>query len=271
MNNQLTTAAEATDTKPASDMVANKYSQGVATSMTSGTNLYSVRQSGVTLTNEANDGGQSVDTTVTGAYIVQGIVKGINDNAWLAYAAAEDLAKGCSDIINRALQINSPSKVTYESGSYFVDGFALGITKNAPRAYSSIESLANRAIKTFSVAMDSANDVSSARITPVLDMSEIYEAMSDFGVNDEEWSPVIRPILDMSRVNPGLKNLRAIVANKAQTNGVENQNGSTINNASNSMVFNQYNYSPKALNRVEIYRQTNNQFAAMKGLVRSKV
>lgn len=271
MNNQMTAAAEATDTKAASDIVGNKYSQGVATTMVSSTNLYSVKQSGVTLTNEANDGGQSVDTTVTGAYIVQGIVQGIYDNAWLAYAAAEELAQQCSNIINSALQINSPSKVTYKSGSGIVEGLALGIDENAPLAYSSVESLANRTIKTFSAALDSANDLTPARITPVLDMSEIYDAMSDFGMDDDEWNPVIRPVLDMSGVDPGFKNLRAIVANKAEMeNGAGNQNGSTVNNASNSMVFNQYNYSPKALNRVEIYRQTNNQFAAMKGLVRSK-
>lgn len=269
---QLTTAAGSVDVSSAGEILGNNFSDSVATSMVSGTNLYSVRQSGVTLTNEANDGGQSVDTTVTGAYIVQGIVQGINDNAWLAYAAAEELAQQCSNIINNSLKINSPSKVTYKSGSGIVEGLALGIDENAPLAYSSVESLANRTIKTFSAALDGANDLTPARITPVLDMSEIYNAMSDFGVNDEEWNPVIRPILDMSRVNPGLKNLRAIIANKAEMmNRAENQNGSTVNNASNSMVFNQYNYSPKALNRVEIYRQTNNQFAAMKGLVRSKV
>lgn len=269
---QLTTAAGSVDVSSAGEILGNNFSDSVATSMVSGTNLYSVRQSGVTLTNEANAGGQTVDTTVTGAYIVQGIVQGINDNAWLAYSAAEELAQQCSNIINSSLKINSPSKVTYKSGSGIVEGLALGIDENAPLAYSSVESLANRTIKTFSAALDGANDLAPARITPVLDMSEIYDAMSDFGVNDEEWNPVIRPILDMSRVNPGLKNLRAIVANKAEmTNRAENQNGSTVNNASNSMVFNQYNYSPKALNRVEIYRQTNNQFAAMKGLVRSKV
>ena len=269
---QLTTAAGSVDVSSAGEILGNNFSDSVATSMVSGTNLYSVRQSGVTLTNEANDGGQSVDTTVTGAYIAQGIAQGIWDNAYLAYQAAESLAAECSRRINSALRINSPSKVTYKSGSGIVEGLALGIDENAPLAYSSVESLANRTIKTFSAALDGANDLTPARITPVLDMSEIYDAMSDFGVNDEEWNPVIRPILDMSRVNPGLKNLRAIVANKAEmTNRAENQNGSTVNNASNSMVFNQYNYSPKALNRVEIYRQTNNQFAAMKGLVRSKV
>lgn len=269
---QLTTAAGSVDVSSAGEILGNNFSDSVATSMVSGTNLYSVRQSGVTLTNEANAGGQSVDTTVTGAYIVQGIAQGIWNNAYLAYQAAESVASECSRRINSALRINSPSKVTYESGSYFIEGFALGITKNASLAYSSVESLANRTIKTFSAALDDANDLTPSRITPVLDMSEIYDAMSDFGINDEEWNPVIRPILDMSRVNPGLKNLRAIVANKAEMmNRAENQNGSTVNNASNSMVFNQYNYSPKALNRVEIYRQTNNQFAAMKGLVRSKV
>ena len=35
----------------------------------------------------------------------------------------------------------------------------------------------------------------------------------------------------------------------------------------NKFEFNQYNYSPKALTRSEIYRQTNNQFSAFRKAV----
>lgn len=35
----------------------------------------------------------------------------------------------------------------------------------------------------------------------------------------------------------------------------------------NTYQFTQNNYSPKALSRIDIYRQTKNQFSAMKGLV----
>ena len=35
--------------------------------------------------------------------------------------------------------------------------------------------------------------------------------------------------------------------------------------AGNTMIFNQYNNSPKALSRLEIYRQTRNQLAFARG------
>lgn len=35
----------------------------------------------------------------------------------------------------------------------------------------------------------------------------------------------------------------------------------------NNYNFTQNNYSPKALSRIDIYRQTKNQFSALKGLV----
>lgn len=45
------------------------------------------------------------------------------------------------------------------------------------------------------------------------------------------------------------------------------QNGESKAASSNSYSFVQNNYSPKPLSRIEIYRQTKNQFSALKGLV----
>lgn len=47
----------------------------------------------------------------------------------------------------------------------------------------------------------------------------------------------------------------------------EIQNGDGTPSVGNSYSFVQNNYSPKALSRIDIYRQTKNQFSALKGLV----
>ena len=60
----------------------------------------------------------------------------------------------------------------------------------------------------------------------------------------------------------------SISSSMANRSGSEIQNGESITPAAgNTYTFTQNNYSPKALSRVEIYRQTKNQFSAMKGLV----
>ena len=107
-------------------------------------------------------------------------------------------------------------------------------------------------------------------IRPVLDMSEIVTQMDTFG-SDSEWKPVITPVLDMSGVEPGLRNLNAIASYRAPQVTETNAGIDTGDNADSPVTFNQYNYSPKALSRLEIYRQTKNQLSMMKGVARKKV
>ena len=52
-----------------------------------------------------------------------------------------------------------------------------------------------------------------------------------------------------------------------RTSDEEIQNGVNTSEKGNTYQFTQNNYSPKPLSRLEIYRQTKNQFSAMKGLV----
>ena len=54
---------------------------------------------------------------------------------------------------------------------------------------------------------------------------------------------------------------------EAKQNGINIQNGQ-YQPASNQATynFNQYNTSPKALSRTDLYRQTKNQFAMLKGV-----
>ena len=88
-------------------------------------------------------------------------------------------------------------------------------------------------------------------------------------------TPVIRPVLDLSDVRSQAGTIGALL-NRQQamsisagmnTPLVTNQNGDA---QPASFSFTQNNYSPKALSSIDIYRQTKNQFSALKGAVAKK-
>lgn len=268
ISQQIEKSVAGIDVTTSGTEIGNKFTESVNSSMISSQNLYKTTSSGKTLTNEANSGAQSVDTTVSGAYIVQGVVAGINNNAWQARNAAANLARECANAINSSLQINSPSKVTYHSGVWMVKGLANAVRDKTKMAIYSTVRMVHEVVSILNKAV-ATETVDSPSIVPVLDMTEIYSQIDGIG-DDAEWRPVIRPILDMTGVNPGLDNLNAIVRGRAQTEMDSlNQNGSE-SAAQNTWAptFNQYNYSPKPLSRIEIYRQTNNQFSMLKGVMK---
>lgn len=57
-----------------------------------------------------------------------------------------------------------------------------------------------------------------------------------------------------------------VVAGNAATTGIENTTTSNTTNNNSNYTFNQYNTSPKALSRLEIYRQTQRQLKLAKGV-----
>lgn len=100
--------------------------------------------------------------------------------------------------------------------------------------------------------------------------------IGDFIENGIDSQPTIRPLLDLSDVTEGAGRLSALLSrNQAMkiSAGMERdgasvvQNGGTTPASGNNYNFTQNNYSPKALSRIDIYRQTKNQFSALKGLV----
>ncbi len=97
--------------------------------------------------------------------------------------------------------------------------------------------------------------------------------MIDNGVDTQ---PMIRPILDLSDVEEKSHRLNTLFSRSQAFNrqhrnctarGRNLQNEDTNPNTGNSYNFTQNNYSPKALSRTEIYRQTKNQFSAMERMV----
>lgn len=70
------------------------------------------------------------DANALGAYLPEGMGNGIADNSYLATAAASAMSTDVKDGILSTLEINSPSRMTWEAGMYLDQGLANGITEN---------------------------------------------------------------------------------------------------------------------------------------------
>lgn len=245
----------------------NAYAGAAAAAMVSAENTMSVTTSGQDLGNAAAGGFQSVSPAESGKYFIAGIKTGIGNEASSLFRYIESIANQCINKLNITWSVRSPSRETQWSAMQFVNGLVVGIRDNQKYAIYAIEDLAGDTLDTLNRVLDSDQD---GAIRPVLDMSEIVTQMDTFG-SDSEWKPVITPVLDMSGVEPGLRNLNAIAGYRAPQVTETNAGIDTGDNADSPVTFNQYNYSPKALSRLEIYRQTKNQLSMMKGVARKKV
>lgn len=194
-----------------------------------------------------------------GAWLSIGLAKGIRDGKSEAINAAVEVAGEALKAAQDKLKIASPSKVMYGFGRYFDLGFANGILDYADTVAKASENIATEAISTAQI------------------IAENIAATMD---EDFEYEPTIRPVLDMDEVDSGLNAFDRSFANRSMNlagsidrvrkaapadkyaenvNPSQNQNGGAT-----TYNFTQNNYSPKALSRIDLYRQTNNQFAMMK-------
>ena len=194
---------------------------------------------------------------VAGALLVAGFKNGITANTWRAAAAAKAMAKAAEDAANKELEINSPSKKFYATGSGTVEGMVMAMYDGIKTVYSAGTKLAEAAHKGTSEAIKKVADFVS------------------FGMDTQ---PTIRPVLDLTDVASGFSQLntmfghRQAVGISAKMNEITaakfNSDGTVVGTGP-SYNFVQNNYSPKPLNAGEIYRQTRNQFARVKGRIGS--
>ena len=190
-----------------------------------------------------------------GKYLVEGFAAGITANTYMAEAKARAMARAAAAAAEAELDINSPSKVGYRIGGFFGMGFVNSLIDYTDKSYDAGVSVAKSAKEGL------RNAVSK---------------IGDFIENGIDSQPTIRPLLDLSDVTEGAGRLSALLSrNQAMkiSAGMEHEGGSVVQNggttptSGNNYNFIQNNYSPKALSRIDIYRQTKNQFSALKGLV----
>ena len=187
-----------------------------------------------------------------GDYLVKGFAAGIGDNIRRAVEKAQSMARAAANAAKKELNEHSPSKVGYQIGDFFGVAF--------------VNALADYASKSYKAGAEIAKSARSG-------LSDAISKIAEYIDSDVDTQPTIRPVLDLSNVERGTARLStmfnrsqamAISASMNRTTEPENQNGTTASAGNNTYNLVQNNYSPKALSRLDIYRQTKNQFSALK-------
>lgn len=200
-------------------------------------------------------GGLVGDFIQIGKDLIGGLVRGITDTVGDVVEAAKGVVRSAVNAAKNLLGIHSPSKVFAEIGRYSDEGL--------------IEGLRNYSGK----VADAGKEVGQTALDSVFNA---VSKIADFVMNDMDAEPTIRPVLDLSNVETGTRRLNSmfsrnqtmsINANMNRANISENQNGGDSGQNGTTLNFYQTNNSPKALNRIEIYRQTKNQISVMKEVV----
>ena len=198
-----------------------------------------------------------------GSNVVQGLINGINSKAADAKKAGENIAKNVNEGYTKTEDMHSPSKVWYGYGRYLIAGLVNGIEKDS-----------------YLIAQAGSNLAETTNDSFRQVISNIVDAIS----SDVEVEPVIRPVVDLSNVQNGIATINDGFTNLDLSASINNLSlatrrvGSTFTEATNATAtqpvsnnynFTQNNYSPKALSRTEIYRQSKNLFNSAKGVARA--
>ena len=201
-----------------------------------------------------------------GKDLLGGFINGIKSKITEAANAARDVGKKALNAIKEFLGINSPSKEMFAVGVFADEGLIKGMDSLGGDVADSAEGVADNALGSFANVLSGLKD----------------------SINGEvECEPKITPVIDMSKFNSGLAQIKNKLANAGVLNVATNnakaqevsrsvngdsgvQNGTVKAAAGNVFNYTQNNYSPKPLSRIDIYRQTQNQFSTMERMVALK-
>ena len=191
-----------------------------------------------------------------GKDLIDGFIQGIKDKISGAVDSVKELGSNVVSGLKSVLGIHSPSRAFAEIGRYSDEGFIAGLKQYASKVSGAAEDVGDGALDAMSSAV-----------------SRITEAIND----EMDADPTIRPVLDLSNIEAGTRSLNSMFSrtqamkvsaaiDKSNSASFGSGDGTT-SKTGNTYQFTQNNYSPKALSRVEIYRQTRNQFSEMERMV----
>ena len=167
-----------------------------------------------------------------------------------------EIGKSIVGGIGGFLGINSPSKVFIGIGESIIEGLAMGLDRTGA-SDTSATNLAQSTADTFTRSLQSLSDS--------LDFTN-------------EFNPTITPVLDLTNVRVGAREINGLISStnginatvstgQAQTIALTELNNDSIptsQNGSNELRFEQNIYSPTQLSVSDIYRQTRNQITLAK-------
>ena len=173
----------------------------------------------------------------------EGYVKGVESQLSAVKAAAAEMASAAGGATAKEQESRSPAKKFIKLGSYAGEGYVIGILRWAQDAFNAGKELA----KASNLAIDES-EFSEPVIRPIVDLTNVISATDTI-------SSLFATAMTatMNKTNVAASGVNARVGNIV---GEEIQNGE--GSTGNTYNFNQYNNSPKALSRIEIYRDTKN-------------
>lgn len=192
--------------------------------------------------------------------IIDGMTGGLATGAGRVATAAKNMAIHAYNSAKAFLEINSPSRKFKELGFGTGEGMSLGIIASISQVVSSTRRLG-------SAAVDSMREALSA-----------ISNETDFGI---DLNPTIKPVVDLSGVSGAGSAISSLLGGSklrvtadlarstaaAQNRSLETSTPTAVaSTEAKSVQFVQNNYSPKPLSRIELYRQTQNQLKAAKGV-----
>lgn len=195
-----------------------------------------------------------------GKNAAQGFANGIAQGASRAINAAAKMAADAVAAAKDKLGEHSPSRVFRQIGLFAGIGAEQGFEQGAPRVEKAASSMASRAVSAANEAMASISDMIDSgatfslepTITPVIDFDNLNQGSMKidhmFNRSIELSASVASSIAQKDRKN---------IETPSSKSGDSSKEPTTVN-------FTQNNYSPKALSRIDIYRDTKNQLSRMK-------
>jgi tape measure domain-containing protein len=193
-----------------------------------------------------------------GIAIVQGMITGLASMAGEFLKGLKDLAGNAISAVKGIFKNKSPSKVFMEIGRNLMEGAIIGVNQGAPGVIDTLERTSEDMIGTV---------VNSLKSVP-----NLLDGLIDL-------DPTITPILDLSQVEAGAKqlgNLTNVVPITAAASYTQAASISVAQEEAQAVAakaaveavmpitFEQNNYSPESLSTTEIYRRTQNQLAQAK-------
>ena len=194
-----------------------------------------------------------------GASIVNGIIQGITNPIGTVINAVGSIGSAVVNGFKNFFGIHSPSKVFAGLGGQLIDGLVVGLDKSTPEAVKSIDAFGAVVDEHMSSLMTHIDDIAEPTIRPVLDTSNVANGMRSMSSLFSRNSTV--------KLSGNASVARDTIASADASREIQNGVNSATSTASTGSTYSfvQNNYSPKALSKSEIYRQTRNQFSMLKG------
>lgn len=166
-----------------------------------------------------------------GANVMQGFKNGITSMVSSVMSTISSIANSAVATVNRKLGIHSPSRVFAEIGRQTMQGFTIGIEEDGKQAIKAVGNMAGELIK------------EGQRLNNAIPLNSLKTSLSG----------------NLNSLRAGANNPAGRTAGTAPGGGVVN------------VSFTQNNTSPKALDSLQVYRQTQRQLKQFKALTQGGV